>query len=260
MPIARQRPTPSNRPVRTAPKLSSMTIPSQTARQLCAAADEALTEAAFRTGEFTGAERLLGEARTLAEQEGDRAAEALAVGGLGMALHYRNIAKLIGGITPADADVAAEEELMRRALTICEEIGDPASTARALFGVGLVFQVLRRDWGAAMPLPCRGRPSARGGAAAELFARLAGKDRRSEADPERPGRAGRGRDGRREPSACGRTAEPGRGACPPGWPAALADPRRRAESSSGRGGLGRLGGGNLAPGPPGPRCRTSWVW
>jgi tetratricopeptide (TPR) repeat protein len=132
--------------------LSPMTIQSgRTARQLCAAADEALTEAAFRTGEFTEAERLFGEALTLAEQDGDREAEALAVGGLGMTHHYRNVAKLVGGITPADADVAAEEELMRRGLAIWEETGDPAGTARALFGVGLVFQVLRRDWAAAMP-------------------------------------------------------------------------------------------------------------
>jgi len=129
-----------------------MTIRSgRTARQLCVAADEALTEAAFRTGDFTGAESLFGEACALAEQDGDREAEALAVGGLGMTHHYRNIAKLLSGRTPADADVAAEEELMRRSLTIWEEIGDAAGTARALFGVGLVFQVLRRDWAAAMP-------------------------------------------------------------------------------------------------------------
>ncbi|HEX9542902.1 MAG TPA: hypothetical protein VGA04_32685 [Streptosporangiaceae bacterium] len=130
-----------------------MTIPpGGTAHQLWAAADEALTEAAFCTGEFTEAERLFSEARTLAERDGDRETEALAVGGLGMTHHYRNIAKLIGGgLAPADADVAAEEELMRRALAIWQEIGDPAGTARALFGVGLVFQVLRRDWAAAMP-------------------------------------------------------------------------------------------------------------
>jgi tetratricopeptide (TPR) repeat protein len=115
------------------------------------AADEALTEAAFRTGEFTEAERLFDEARTRAERDGDRETEALAVGGQGMAHHYRNIAKLIGGLAPADADVAAEEALMRRALAIWQEIGDPAGTARALFGVGLVFQVLRSDWAAAMP-------------------------------------------------------------------------------------------------------------
>lgn len=132
--------------------LSFMTgQPGRTARELCAAGDEALTEAAFRTGEFSGAERLFGEARILAVREGDREAEALAVGGLGMTHHYRNIAELVGGTMPADADVAAEEDLMRRALAIWQDIGDPAGTARALFGVGLVFQVLRGDWAAAMP-------------------------------------------------------------------------------------------------------------
>src|SRR3981081_2655746 len=101
-----------------------MTIQSgRTARQLCAAAEEALTEAAFRTGEFAGAERLFGEALTLAEQDGDRAVEGLAVGGLGMTHHCRNIAQLVGGNTPADADVAAEEELMRRSLAIWQELG-----------------------------------------------------------------------------------------------------------------------------------------
>src|SRR5205823_1962252 len=34
---------------------------------------------------------------------------------------------------------------------IAQENGDAAGTARALFGVGLVLQVLRRDWAAAMP-------------------------------------------------------------------------------------------------------------
>lgn len=75
------------------------------------------------TGDFTGAERLFGEALALAGQDGDREAEALAVGGLGMVLHYRNIATLVGGLAPADADVAAGEKLMRRALAIWQEIG-----------------------------------------------------------------------------------------------------------------------------------------
>jgi tetratricopeptide (TPR) repeat protein len=109
-----------------------------------------LTEAAFRTGEFTDAERLFGEALTLARDGGDREAEALALGGLGMARHYRNIVKLVAGLVPDDADVAAEDELMRRTLAVWQEIGDSAGTARALFGVGLVLQVLRRDWDAAM--------------------------------------------------------------------------------------------------------------
>jgi tetratricopeptide (TPR) repeat protein len=136
---------------RTSNMLSSVPIESgRTARQLCAAAEEALAEAAFRSGEFTDAERLFGKALIMAGQDGDREAEGLAVGGLGMAHHHRNIAKLVGGLVPTDADVAAEEELMRRALAIWQELGHPAGTARALFGLGLVFQVLRRDWDTAM--------------------------------------------------------------------------------------------------------------
>jgi hypothetical protein len=120
------------------------------ARDLCAAGDDALAEAGFRTGEFAAAEQLFADARAAAAADGDREGEALAVGGLGMTLHYRNIAALSGGLAPADADVAAEEELMRQALAIWQETGDTVGTARALFGMGLVFQVLHRDWAAAM--------------------------------------------------------------------------------------------------------------
>ena len=112
-----------------------MTIePGRTGRDLCAAADEALTEAAFRSGDFAEAERLFGEARALAGRDGDRETEGLgqAVSGQGMTLHYRNIATLISGLEPADADVTAEEDLMHHALAIWQETGDPAGTARAL--------------------------------------------------------------------------------------------------------------------------------
>jgi tetratricopeptide (TPR) repeat protein len=126
------------------------TGPGRTARDLCTASDEALVQAAFCTGEFTAAERLFGESRAVAARDGDQRAEARAVGGLGMLHHYRNIAALIGGHAPADADIVAEDDLMRRALALSREAGDTAGTARALFGVGLVLQVLRRDWGAAM--------------------------------------------------------------------------------------------------------------
>jgi tetratricopeptide (TPR) repeat protein len=128
-----------------------VTVEPGTARGLCAAADEALTEAAFRTGELADAERLFAEARTVAAQAGDREAEARAIGGLGTALHYRGIARLVAGDAVADADIAAEEELMRRSLELWRETGDPAGTALALFGVSLVFQVMRGDWDAAMP-------------------------------------------------------------------------------------------------------------
>jgi hypothetical protein len=118
---------------------------------LCAGAEEALTEASFRTGVFSVAEQTFGVALTSARQHGDQAAEARALGGLGLVRHNRAITRLVAGLAPDDADVAAEEELMRDALAIARETGDAAATARALFGMGLVHQVLHRDWAAAMP-------------------------------------------------------------------------------------------------------------
>jgi tetratricopeptide (TPR) repeat protein len=118
---------------------------------LCAAAEESLAEAAFRTGESSDAERLFSQVLTMAELHCDRRAEARALGGLGMVRHHRCIARLVAGGAPDDADMAAEEELMSGALAIWRETGDAVGTARALFGVGLVFQVLHRDWAAAMP-------------------------------------------------------------------------------------------------------------
>lgn len=118
--------------------------------ELCAAADEALASAAFCTGDFSVAERTFGQVLTMAESHGDREAEARALGGLGMVRHQRCIALLVAGAAPDDADVAAEEELMRGALAIWLETGDAVGTARALFGMGLVHQVLHRDWAAAM--------------------------------------------------------------------------------------------------------------
>ena len=81
--------------------------PDGAARSLCLAADEALTAAAFCTGDFAAADRLFTEAQALAVRSGDWAGEAFAVGGLGMVLHHRNIAKLIEGAAPAEADVGA---------------------------------------------------------------------------------------------------------------------------------------------------------
>jgi tetratricopeptide (TPR) repeat protein len=127
------------------------TGPGRTIGELCAAAEEALAEAAFRTGEFTDTQRLFGEALTMAELHGDRKTEARALGGLGMLRHQRCIARLVAGLAPDDVEVAAEEELMRGALAIWLETGDAVGTARGLFGMGLVFQVLHRDWAAAMP-------------------------------------------------------------------------------------------------------------
>jgi hypothetical protein len=128
-----------------------MTNAPENARELCAAADEELAEAAFRTGGFDAPERLFTAAQAAAVRDGDRAGEARAVGGLGMTRHYRNIGLLIAGAAVPDADAAAEEELMRRSLDLWRETGDAAGTATAFFGVSLVFQVLHDDWDAGMP-------------------------------------------------------------------------------------------------------------
>ena len=61
-----------------------------------------------------------------------------------------HLAKLISGLAPDGGEVDEEEELMRRALALWRQTGDAAGTARALFDVGLVLQVLRQDWTAAM--------------------------------------------------------------------------------------------------------------
>ena len=114
-----------------------------------AQAAEALAEAAFRTGDFTIAERLYGEA--LAAAGNDTSAQARAVGGQGMMRHYRNITGLMAGRAVAEADILAEEAVMRRWLDLWQQTGDAAGTAMGMFGVGLVFQVLRRNWAAAMP-------------------------------------------------------------------------------------------------------------
>ena len=92
----------------------------------------ALAEAAFRTGEFSDAERAFDQALTMARQHGDRTTEARALGGLGLVRHYRAIARLIAGLALDDADVAAEEELMRDALAIGRKTGDAAVTARVV--------------------------------------------------------------------------------------------------------------------------------
>ena len=121
------------------------------AAQLLAAADEALIEAGFRTGDFGEAERLAGAALKRAGLEGDPAAEAAAWHVLGHVLHYRSITHLMAGGKPDPADVAAEREAFDRSLAGYERLGDDAGIARAAFGIGVFEQVLHRDWDAAMP-------------------------------------------------------------------------------------------------------------
>lgn len=116
-----------------------------------AAGDEAWAEAAFRTGDFAGAREHFEAARESAAAHGDRKTEADAGNALGMLLHSQSITKLMAGQDADPADVRAEEEIFRRALAVHRELGDAVGTAKSLFGIGLVYQVLHRDWDSAMP-------------------------------------------------------------------------------------------------------------
>jgi tetratricopeptide (TPR) repeat protein len=113
--------------------------------------DETLAEAAFRTGDFAEPERRYLAALAAATRDGDKHAEARATGDLGIMHHYRNISQRFDGKTMDEAAITAEEKLMQRALELWQEAGDDAGVATAMFGAGLVHQVLRSDWTAAMP-------------------------------------------------------------------------------------------------------------
>jgi tetratricopeptide (TPR) repeat protein len=116
-------------------------------QDLLASGDEALAEAGFRTGDFTSARELFEQARDEAAQAGDTAARARALAGLGMVAHYQNLTALLAGSAVDSADIDAEEQLFRQALASSPDAGPP----QALFGLGLVFQVLHSDWMTAMP-------------------------------------------------------------------------------------------------------------
>jgi tetratricopeptide (TPR) repeat protein len=117
-----------------------------TTGETLAAGNEAMLEGAFRTGEYEAADRAFQQVLAEARANGDRALEAAALDRLGWLMHFRALDD-----DPARADSDAEEALFQRSLTISRELGDPAGTAAALFGIGLVHQVLRENWDAAMP-------------------------------------------------------------------------------------------------------------
>jgi tetratricopeptide (TPR) repeat protein len=127
-----------------------MTAAHQTG-ELLAAGDDALAEAGFRTGDFGPASDIATQALAAADRSGDTAGRAAALGLLGMVAHYRNITRRMAGATvPAD-DVDAEEDLFTQALAAATDAADQNSRAQALFGLGLVHQVLRQNWTTAMP-------------------------------------------------------------------------------------------------------------
>ena len=123
----------------------------QDVRELIAAGDEALADAAFRTGDFGKARELLEAAHAEAAQGADASEQASALDALGMLAHYENITKLMGGSAVGEADIAAEERLFRQALAFWQQLGEPPDSAQSLFGLGLVYQVLHSDWTTAMP-------------------------------------------------------------------------------------------------------------
>jgi hypothetical protein len=89
-----------------------------TTTELCAAGYDAVFEAGFRSGAFAEAGSLLDSAMTRTGTERDLAVEASAIDGLGQLAHYRNIAAPVNAVPVADAEVLAEEALVRRALTL----------------------------------------------------------------------------------------------------------------------------------------------
>jgi tetratricopeptide (TPR) repeat protein len=119
--------------------------------ELLAAADEELAEAGFRTGDFARVRELLAEALAQTEQAGDLAGHARALDLLGMVAHYDNITKLMSGDSVPAQEIDAEERMFRQALTAWHAADQRPATAQALFGLGLVYQVLRDDWASAMP-------------------------------------------------------------------------------------------------------------
>jgi len=118
---------------------------------LLAEGDDALTEAAFRSGDFGRARELLESARAEAANGTDVAAQARSLDLLGLLLHYENISTLRGGSAVSPDAVEAEERTFRQALACWQQLGEPVGTAQSLFGLGLVYQVLHSDWMTAMP-------------------------------------------------------------------------------------------------------------
>ena len=118
---------------------------------ILAEGDDALTEAAFRSGDFERARELLESARDEATRGEDVAAQARSLDLLGLLLHYENIGTLMGGSAVSPDAIDAEEHMFRQALACWQQLGEPIGAAQSLFGLGLVFQVLHSDWMTAMP-------------------------------------------------------------------------------------------------------------
>ncbi|HEX4222536.1 MAG TPA: tetratricopeptide repeat protein [Pseudonocardiaceae bacterium] len=114
------------------------------AAELLADGAEALLEASFRTGDYTIAQVKLNQAREVVD---DRTTQAAIADRLGWLLHFQALDN------DRDTSRADEERaLFQQALDIRRELGDLGGVAAALFGIGLVHQVLWRDWDTAISL------------------------------------------------------------------------------------------------------------
>jgi tetratricopeptide (TPR) repeat protein len=122
-----------------------------TPAELLDAAQEAWIESGFCTGDFDGAQRIAEAAYAAAVGQESRAGEALASQLLGYILHYRLITILMAGDEIDPVAVPIEQEHFSHALSLYESLDDAVGRANALFGLGLVEQVLRDDWETAMP-------------------------------------------------------------------------------------------------------------
>jgi hypothetical protein len=121
------------------------TVQHEFLQRAAAASRGAVIRAAFYTGDFDGVNAALAVLLRDAEDSGDRWAQAVALDQLGMVMHMRALDNL--GLAEPDA----EQALFQKALDIRREIGDTEGTAESLFHIGLVHQVLRSDWYAALP-------------------------------------------------------------------------------------------------------------
>jgi tetratricopeptide (TPR) repeat protein len=134
--------------MRAVPEVPS--IQSQAIRDLLEVGEESFADAAFCTGDFSEARRLIEQALERAQVAQSHSCEAMATERLGLLLHYDNITKLMGGTDVSAADIDAEESLFQRALAMHREMFDVPGAAQPLFGLGLVAQVLRHDWNTAI--------------------------------------------------------------------------------------------------------------
>jgi tetratricopeptide (TPR) repeat protein len=106
----------------------------------------ALIDAAFISDDYERAENLLTAAHDEAVRLGDDATRATVTCRLGMVMHYRALQDEI-----TEQATVAEEALFHEALDVGRSLDDANVITEALFGLGIVHQVLRSDWPAAMP-------------------------------------------------------------------------------------------------------------